>query len=916
LGVEAAGRQALPSGNVTFLVTDIEGSTRLFRRNPSAYSEALDLHSRLLRESSGRKAGHEVKSLGDGLLFAFAGAADAVAASIGSQTLLGEADWPEDVVLRVRMGLHTAVAEPTPDGDYVSLALHLASRICGAGHGGQVLMSSDTARLVAPVLPAEASVVDRGLFMLVGFDEAERIFQLVHPKLGASFGALNASPAVSNNLPDVRTSFVGRKRDVDVLTEVLERERLVTVVGPGGAGKTRLAVEVGARVVSRFDAGVRLVDLSPLRDPGMVSTSVASSLGLQLQPGDDPIEMMALSLAGRSFLLLIDNCEHVLDAVADTVDSLAARLPSMTVLATSREPLAVADEFVWRIDPLGLPTNRSDLEQIVSCDAVQLFQDRARMAFPSFSITPANADAAVTICEHLGGLPLGIELVAAQVRSKPVTAIADRLSDSGAALAVGRRRDTGRHRSVEATIDWSYQLLDRDERSLLKAISVFASAFTADAVAAVSDLADPLETLSRLVDKSLVLWDPATNRYRLLTSIRHYGVLRLGEEDGADAQRPLQQAHADFFANLAQEASIALTGWHQSRWLSALELEHANIAAAVEFLLQDPLQVSAGLQIVVDLGRFWHVRGHLAECSALLERALTSLGSNLETELHTAAMILTGLSGLQADLSMARSNFERALAAARSSGNQRLAASAMWGLALYSFYVGDVERSRNQGRESVEIARDTGDLVLLGECLLAYGVALVPLMAAEPVHREGLEVTRRSGDRFTASWLHNNLGDKYLTQGELGAARSQFEQALTICREIGAPAGAPLINLCWVHLLLQSVESAHAAALESLRESELTHSRVQSSYSILGLACAAAADQRWERAGGLLGFADSEMMACGGTWVDPELTYRDQLRAQVEEHLADGFDQHYEFGRSRTRAEMIELALSQTPRLR
>ena len=558
----APAGQPLPRGNVTFLFTDVEGSTRLVQRFPSVYEDVLDTQRRILRSVMGAFGGIEVNTEGDGVFAVFADAGLAIGACLDAQRALTAQDWPAGVEVRVRMGLNTGIARPTEDGDYHAVAVHQAARVCAAAHGGQVLMSADTARMVRHFLPQEAGVVDRGPFMLNGFDEPERIYQLTHPALRSVFPPLRASPAQSHNLPDLRMSFVGREADLEAIDHIFERCRLVTVVGPGGAGKTRLAVELGARVVGRFEGGVHLCDLSPQSDPALVPAALSEALGVREGAGRDSLHEVAEVLADRDALLLLDSCEHVVDGVAAAVETLLSAAPNLRILATSREPLGVIGEQLWRLGPLEIPDVDDDLQLMRQSEAVALFEGRARLAQQGFAVNGDNAAAVGDICRQLEGLPLGIELVAAQVAALSPSIIAERLRGRPQVVEASSDRRADRHRNLEATVDWSYRLLDVDSQRLLRLLSVFANGFTLEASRAVADTPDPLATLTTLVNKSLVVWDPDACRYRILESIRTFARARLeeaGEADTAGAR------HLAWCASLADASEVPFSNRGQTR---------------------------------------------------------------------------------------------------------------------------------------------------------------------------------------------------------------------------------------------------------------------------------------------------------------------------------------------------------------
>jgi predicted ATPase/DNA-binding SARP family transcriptional activator/class 3 adenylate cyclase len=573
----APAGQPLPGGNVTFLLTAVEDSTRLAQRLGRAFGPLLETHRRILRSVIVAFGGREVNREGDGLFAVFADAGLAINACLDAQRALIAKDWPDEAEIRVRMGLHTGIARPSEDGDYHAVAVHQAARICAAAHGGQVLMSADTARLVRHFLPREATLVDRGAFMLNGFDEPERIYQLRHPALRSVFPPLRASPAQSHNLPDLRLSFVGRTGDLQAIERLLDDGRLVTLVGPGGAGKTRLAVEFAARVASRFEGGVHLCDLSPQSEPSLVPAALAEALGVRATSGRDGLHDIAAVLSDQDALLLVDSCEHLVASVSEALDSLLSEAPNLHILTTSREPLGVTGERLWRLGPLDVPAAEDDLAEVRRSDAVQLFESRARLTQPTFTVTEANANVVGEICRELEGLPLSIELVAAQIASLPPDAILARLRDWPLALGTPSGATDDRHHNLEATVDWSYQLLDDDSRLMLRLLSVFANGFTIEAARAVAHSPDTLTLLTRLVDKSLVVWDPHASRYRILESIRTFARARLDEAGEAEVAGA---RHLAWCASLADElkSQSRAGGKHEAYDLFDRELDNFRVA--------------------------------------------------------------------------------------------------------------------------------------------------------------------------------------------------------------------------------------------------------------------------------------------------------------------------------------------------
>jgi predicted ATPase/DNA-binding SARP family transcriptional activator/class 3 adenylate cyclase len=536
-----AERPQLPEGNVTFVYSDVDGSETLAASlGIKRYLPLLETEQQVVRNAFLGHGGVVQEGVGGGLFAAFGDASRALQACLEAQQNLPKVEWPEDAPIKAQIGVVTCIAHAHDPGGYGWAARRQASLICSAAHGGQVLLSAGTARMVERYLPPDATLAPRGSFMLGGFDEPERLYQLVHPDLENSFPPLRASPAQSHNLPDTRTSFVGRDGSLEALTDLLRRNRLVTVVGTGGVGKTRFAVEAAARVVADFGSGARLCDLSPIEDPSVVASAIASAFGVREGPGLDPTAAVAEVLEEEPALLLLDGCEHLTSAVGEVVSKLLDAASGLTILATSREPLGVNLERKFPLLPLALPLADANLSATRDSEAVALFEDRAGLAQPGFAVSEGTCADVKAICRHLGGIPLAIEIVAAQMGTLSPASIAERL-EAGLPIpeVPGATATAERHRSLESTIDWSYRLLDEEARKLLRFLSVFANGFTEVAAGRVGDPPDPIVVLTRLVDKSLVVWDLDAARYRILEPIRAFARARLvagGEADSAGAR--------------------------------------------------------------------------------------------------------------------------------------------------------------------------------------------------------------------------------------------------------------------------------------------------------------------------------------------------------------------------------------------
>jgi predicted ATPase/class 3 adenylate cyclase len=735
-----------PSGNVTFLFTDIEGSTRLFQGLGEVFVEVLEAHRTLIRAAVAAHGGFEVKTEGDGFFIVFGDAVSAVEACVDAQRALTAYKWPPHGEVRVRMGLHTGVAVPTAEADYVALAVHQAARIADAGHGRQVLLSAETAGLVHGVLPPGTDLAERGSYVLKDFDEPQELYQLTHPDIESSFPPLRASPAMPHNLPDVRTSFVGRQRELATVEELISTGRLVSVVGSGGAGKTRLCLELAARLAAGFDAGATLSDLSPLTDPSLVTATVASVFGVRDTSGADLLEAVGRELAGRRALLVLDNCEHLVEAAAAAVDRLLALAPGLRVLATSREPLRVAGEQVWRIIPLAVPDVEAPVESVRACESVRLFEDRARLALPTFSVTEQNASAVASICRHLEGLPLGIELIASRVSAMSPSAVAARLDSQVGTVAVAGRRSVERHRSLEATIDWSYQLLAEGDRRVLRSLSIFAGGFTAQAVESVADTDQPVESLAGLVDRSLVVYAADIDRYRLLETIRLFARSRL-EQSGESHQ--VGQRHLAWCAAFADMVYKAAVTSQEAHVFAEVDQEIDNVRAALTWAEQH--RAVDGLTVVGRLLQYWFYRAPV-EGRAWAERMLAATPSADPVSIGLVITAKASCTFAMGDPKGAIEASEPAVNMLRTGGDDEALQYALVYRANALFYLPDHDEAERLYLEASTLAARTGHPG--GKVAVLINLSTVEMRRGN--HQQALDYAERSlvvlrGGDFPAS---------------------------------------------------------------------------------------------------------------------------------------------------------------------
>ena len=589
----------LPQGTVTFLFTDLEGSTRLWDEHPAAMPAALARHDELVRHAIVAGKGHVVKSTGDGFHAVFANADEALAAATDAQLRLHAESWDLPQPLQVRMGLHACHVEMR-DGDYYGSEVNRAARLMAVAHGGQLVVSESVAALVRGQLPADVELLDLGEHRLRDLSRAVAVFQVTHPALPRDFGPLQSLDAMPGNLPVQVTSFVGRDDERKRIADELRGTPVVTLTGVGGVGKTRLALEVAADVIPEYRAGAWFVELAGVRDPDAVPDAIMATFGLQAPTGMSVTDGLLEFLRTKELLLVLDNCEHVLRPVADLVGVVARGCPHVHVLATSREGLNVAGERMLGVASLDVPDDATPLEAIAQCEAVTLFVDRARAVKATFALDDTNAGAVVQICRRLDGIALAIELAAARVAMLTPSDIARRLDQRFRLLAGGQRSTVERHQTLRATVDWSYDLLDQAQQLLLDRLSVFAGGFSLEAAEAVTvgggvDAYDVFDLLATLVARSLVVADTegVDARYGLLETIRQYAQEHLDESGDGDR---LRTEHAAYYAAFAEEAIAGLAGTDGIEWERRLEAEFDNLRTALTWAV-DTADVDVALRL-------------------------------------------------------------------------------------------------------------------------------------------------------------------------------------------------------------------------------------------------------------------------------------------------------------------------------
>jgi predicted ATPase/class 3 adenylate cyclase len=810
-----------PSGTVTFLFTDIEGSTKLAQEYPDQWEALRARHNAILQAAVDRDNGYIFQIIGDAVCVAFHSAGDALNAALNAQWLLQNEPWSPAPV-KVRMAIHTGAARLNNTSDQIIYlgytTLVSTQRIVSAGHGGQVLISGATYELVRDVLPANTELLDLGERRLKDLWRPEHLYQLNAAGLSATFPPLNTLDAFLNNLPAQLTSFIGRENEIANIKRELKTHRLVTLTGPGGTGKTRLSLQVAADLLDHFQHGVWFIELAPLTDPDLIPQTILSAIGILEQSGTPPLERLKEYLHEKKSLIVLDNCEHLIEGSAKVADTLLTAVPDLKVLASSREALGVKGEAVYPVPPLSLPDIKHlpRVAQLSQYEAVRLFIERALLIAPHFSVDQYNAPLIAQICHRLDGIPLAIELAAARVKMLSVDQISARLDDRFHLLTGGARTALPRQQTLRALIDWSYDILSESERLLLSRLSVFASGWTLEAAeqvcagmgqGAVSKDTlshyEILDLLTQLINKSLIVViepspgketrDPAGGllRYRMLETIRQYAHEKLLEAGGSEIVR---QGHVTYFVDLVERAEPNLRAFDMLMWLDRLEDELDNIRAVLEWALKS--NVETVLRLASALLWFWHIHNHKNEAVGWLEQGLDREAAERgEKPLWPERALLRG-KALNAAGFLLRNSEKRITLLQEAlklfhelgiSGKQG-AATALRILGNCELEKGHYEQARVLAEESLSIFMETKDQFNQAECLnLLVGLAMNEgdFEQAIRLQEEALILRKEIGDKDGMAYALYMLGQIAHSQYDIARAQTLYEESLALFHEIG-----------------------------------------------------------------------------------------------------------------------------------
>jgi len=928
---------AIPTGTVTFLFTDIEGSTKLAQQYPDATPVLFAQHHKILNQSIQAHNGYVFQIIGDAFCVAFHSASDALNAALESQRALHNAMW-SPAPIKVRMGIHTgaaqlqAVSKESRYSGYATLAL--TQRIMSAGHGGQILLSQTAHDLTRDKLPSQAQFIDMGERYLKDVVRPEHLYQLIVPDLPSEFAPLNTMESFNHNLPAQLTSFIGRGKEIEEIKKLIAANRIVTLTGSGGAGKTRLSLQVGADCLHQFSGGVWFVELAPVANPLLLPQTLLSIFNLREDSHHTTLEILIEYLRAKTLLLLLDNCEHLIGPCAQISEDLLHACPKLKILTSSREALGIAGEVPYRVPSLATPSpdHLPPLENLSDLDSIRLFIERATTAKPDFALTEDNASFVAQICFRLDGIPLAIELAAARVKMLSAEQITVRLDDRFRLLTGGSRTALPRQQTLRAMIDWSYSLLSEPEKTLFRRLAVFVSGWTLEAAESVcgeeSSGADILDLLTRLVDKSLVFSEESIGeiRYRRLETIRQYSREKFFETDEVET---IRDRHLAFYVKYAETAEGHMRGRARLTWIHRLGAEQDNLRAAMEWgLARNP---ESALRIAASLPLFWTTGGFSAEGFRWIQQAMAEhmekMGEAAQPSLRAKG--LGGLAFLYMSLGdnlNGKRVAEESVALFRQSQDKNGFAHSLIILAFPLEFLGERLQSEAALMEGIAIARAEKNAFVLSSGLNNLTRVTLDLHgdieAAERYAEEAIRVSEEAGIEWTVSVAHEMKGNIAFHRKDYDEARHLFEKAVNAYRETGASFNVIIAKSGLAHM--ERELGNYAIALDIYRETIVAFRDVRQTGAVAHqLECfgfiALAQNQNKrssrqdERALQLFAAANA-LREKGGTPMTPdEQVYFDKQLTTLREKLDSiQFDSIWSKGLVMTMEQAIEFALGES----
>ncbi len=887
-----AERKPLPTGTVTFLFTDIEGSTERWERYRDAMKAAVRSHEDIVRRAIAGHDGHVFKTIGDAFCSAFYNVGDAIAAALEAQRALLKEDWSGVDGLKVRMAIHTGHTDER-DGDYFGPAVNRVARLLAIGHGGQVLVSGASADLSQGELPPQAALRDLGAHRLKDLTHPEQVYQLVAPGLQNEFPALRSLEALPNNLPLQITSFVGREIEILTITQTLAKHRLVTLVGAGGVGKTRLALQVGAELLDSYPDGVWLLEQASISDGDLIPSALASIFHVREAEHRSITEALVHALKMRRALIIFDNCEHVVESAARLIDTILRNCPHIRIIATTRQGLGIAGEAVHRVASLAVPEPSKDLtaEEAIRHGAVALFVERAIAATETFRLTDRNVYVVARLCQRLDGIALAIELAAPRLKALSVEQLEAKLSERFRILTGGSRTALPRQQTMRALVDWSYELLTDDEKLIFRRVAVFGGGWNLDAASAIcsdetiEDWAI-LDVLQSLVDKSMVVAElsGSEQRYRLLESTRQYAQ-ELLEKSGE--LEPMQTRHAQYFLDYGRKAEIASWSSPTKTWLGLLQPENDNLRVALDWALGEKRDVELGAALAACLYRYWFLTSFEAEGRARIEAAI-ALGDEIKSKETLAKLWLgrTYLNGLVIPWLKVRPFAERALELNREVGDARGIVWSLGELAESYLRVFEHDAAQRFLDEALALAEETGDRRLVGsvKSRIARNLNFADRDdEARVAYAEVLAIARAVGADRLKSTAIGNLAELEFKAGDA-------ERALELAREVLDEPGEGYIglnNVAAYLIYLGRLDEARAAAKRGLRLTRDSQVELHTAISVMHMAAIASGTGDAALGARLFGYASNVFKVANYAPEFTEQQESDALEARLQQSLPE-----------------------------
>ena len=909
-----------PAGTLTFVLTDVVGSTRLWEQHGAAMTAALQRHDALIEESVTANGGRLIRARGEGdsRFAVFGRASDAIRAALGIQMSLSAEPWALPQPVQVRLGVFSGEVE-APEGGYYGATVNRCARLRDLAAGGQILLSQVTVELAGGDLPDGCVVRELGTYPLRELEVAERVYQLVHPRLSTELPPRGSSVYPPHNLGSRLTAFIGRQEQLAALASILAETRIVTLTGAGGIGKTRLALRLAESVMADYRDGVWTVELAALADPALVPQTVATVLGVREQPGRPVLDCLLEALRARRLLLVVDNCDHLVEACAALVLPLLQHCPELHIVATSREVLGVAGETVWRIPALILPSPAADADPttVAASEAGALFLDRARAVLPGFALTSDNAGAVSSICRRLDGLPLAIELAAARVRMLSPQQIHTRLDARFRLLVGGARAVPTRQKTLIATLDWSYELLSAEERRLFRRLAVFWSGWRLDAAEAVAGdpaaQADVVDVLSRLVDKSLIVAEHAVDgetRFRMLETVRQYGRLHLA---ASGEQLEIERRHALYLLDLTVSSEELQWGPRALFWQKLLHDELDDLRAALRWLIANG-EIDLAQTMGGALARFWRLGNLLTEGRAWLGELL-SLSDARDSAVYSKMLVGAGLlAAYQADFLVALEMLQQAAAVCRRVGDGPSLALALFGLGTMAWLRGDCGQAQTLADEGVATSRAVPHAGLEAVNLFVGAVGALDardLVGARTRAETIMRVSEARGFVCGVGLGLSALGRVAYYQGDLAQAEQLFKRAFDAFQDADYALGElwSIAFLAWVATAQGDVSRARRLFAESVTRSRQLGLNPRLPWLLEGLAQLAHAEGEPTRAVSLAGAASEWRRRLRVLATPADVAELEAWLPAAQAALGDTSADAWTHGRELSLDQAVELAL-------